>query len=60
MLTIAEFEPWWQFGFSLLIGALIGLEREFYQQKEDRPDFAGIRTFFSDRSVRRSHSITDR
>jgi len=24
---------------------LIGLEREFYQQKEDRPDFAGIRTF---------------
>ena len=45
MVTLAEFEPWWQFGFTLLIGALIGLEREFYQQKEDSPDFAGIRTF---------------
>lgn len=28
-----------------MIGALIGLEREYYQQKEDSPDFAGIRTF---------------
>lgn len=45
MLTISEFEPWWRFGFALVIGALIGLEREFYQQKEDAPDFAGIRTF---------------
>lgn len=24
---------------------LIGLEREFHQQKEGSPDFAGIRTF---------------
>jgi len=23
--------PWWRFGFALLIGALIGLEREYYQ-----------------------------
>lgn len=45
MLSLADFEPWWRFGFSLLIGALIGLEREFHQQKEDNPDFAGIRTF---------------
>ena len=45
MFSIAEFEPWWQFGAALLIGALIGLEREFYQQKKDSPDFAGLRTF---------------
>jgi uncharacterized membrane protein (DUF4010 family) len=45
MLTLSDFEPWWRFGFALLIGALIGLEREFYQQKERSPDFAGIRTF---------------
>lgn len=38
-------EPWWRFGVALLIGALLGLEREFTQQKEDTPDFAGIRTF---------------
>ncbi len=45
MFSISEFEPWWRFGFALVIGALIGLEREFFQQKEDSPDFAGIRTF---------------
>ncbi len=45
MLSLSEFEPWWRFGLALVIGALIGLEREFYQQKEDAPDFAGIRTF---------------
>ena len=45
MSLLAEFEPWWRFGFALLIGALIGLEREFYQQKVESPDFAGIRTF---------------
>jgi uncharacterized membrane protein (DUF4010 family) len=45
MLSLAEFEPWWRFGFALLIGALIGLEREFHQQKEEIPDFAGIRTY---------------
>jgi uncharacterized membrane protein (DUF4010 family) len=45
MFGLADFEPWWRFGFALLIGALIGLEREFYQQKEKSPDFAGIRTF---------------
>lgn len=45
MTILTLFEPWWQFAFALLIGALIGLEREFYQQKKERPDFAGIRTF---------------
>lgn len=45
MFSLSDFEPWWRFGFALLIGALIGLEREFYQQKEGAPDFAGIRTF---------------
>ena len=45
MALLAEFEPWWRFAFALLIGALIGLEREFYQQKVGAPDFAGIRTF---------------
>jgi uncharacterized membrane protein (DUF4010 family) len=45
MSLLAEFEPWWRFAFALLIGALIGLEREFFQQKIGAPDFAGIRTF---------------
>ena len=45
MFSLADFEPWWRFGFALVIGALIGLEREFFQQKEGEPDFAGIRTF---------------
>ncbi len=45
MFGLKDFEPWWRFGFALLIGALIGLEREFYQQQEESPDFAGIRTF---------------
>lgn len=38
-------EPWWRFAVALLIGALIGLEREFVQQRKGEPDFAGIRTF---------------
>lgn len=38
-------EPWWRFAAALLIGALIGLEREFVQQRSGEPDFAGIRTF---------------
>ncbi len=45
MISLSEFEPWWRFGIALLIGALIGLEREFYQQRKNSPDFAGIRTF---------------
>lgn len=45
MFSISDFEPWWRFGFALAIGALIGLEREFFQQKEGDTDFAGIRTF---------------
>ncbi len=42
---IFNLEPWWRFAVALLIGALIGLEREFIQQKEGHPDFVGIRTF---------------
>jgi len=45
MINLLDFEPWWRFGVALLIGALLGMEREFIQQKEDAPDFAGIRTF---------------
>jgi uncharacterized membrane protein (DUF4010 family) len=45
MINLSDFEPWWRFGVALLIGALLGLEREFVQQKEGAPDFAGIRTF---------------
>lgn len=43
--TLLNVEPWWRFGAALLIGALVGLEREFVQQREGEPDFAGIRTF---------------
>jgi uncharacterized membrane protein (DUF4010 family) len=43
--NIINLEPWWRFAAALLIGALIGLEREFIQQKEGEPDFVGIRTF---------------
>ncbi len=45
MIQLTDFEPWWRFGAALLIGALLGTEREFVQQKKDSPDFAGIRTF---------------
>ena len=40
-----DLEPWWRFGAALLIGALIGLEREFKQQQSEVADFAGLRTF---------------
>lgn len=42
---IEMLEPWWRFGVALLIGTLIGLEREFVQQRSGDVDFAGIRTF---------------
>lgn len=42
---VQSLEPWWRFGAALLIGALIGLEREFVQQSTGEADFAGIRTF---------------
>ena len=45
MINLQDFEPWWRFGAAILIGALLGLEREFIQHREDAPDFAGIRTF---------------
>lgn len=47
-MNVSQFlniEPWWRFGVALLIGSLIGLEREFIQQHLKEPDFAGIRTF---------------
>lgn len=45
MNPLTLFEPWWRFGAALLIGALIGLEREFIWQRSGDPEFAGIRTF---------------
>jgi uncharacterized membrane protein (DUF4010 family) len=45
MENLVNLEPWWRFGAALLIGALIGIEREFVQQQEDSSGFAGIRTF---------------
>ncbi|MBT3338228.1 MAG: MgtC/SapB family protein [Anaerolineae bacterium] len=45
MINLLDFEPWWRFGVSLLLGAMLGMEREFIQQKEGSQDFAGIRTF---------------
>lgn len=45
MNDILNLEPWWRFAVALLIGALIGLEREFIQQRKGEQDFAGIRTF---------------
>jgi len=45
MDTWLNFEPWWRFGAALLVGALIGLEREFVQQRSGEREFAGIRTF---------------
>jgi uncharacterized membrane protein (DUF4010 family) len=45
MANLLNLEPWWRFAAALLIGALVGLEREFVQQREGEPDFAGIRTF---------------
>ena len=44
-MDLLDFEPWWRFGAAILIGALVGLEREFVQQRKGEPDFAGIRTF---------------
>ncbi|MBN1121153.1 MAG: MgtC/SapB family protein [Anaerolineae bacterium] len=45
MANLLNVEPWWRFAVAILIGALIGLEREFIMQHTDRRDFAGIRTF---------------
>jgi uncharacterized membrane protein (DUF4010 family) len=45
MANLLNLEPWWRFAVAILIGALIGLEREFIMQHTDRRDFAGIRTF---------------
>lgn len=40
-----SFDLWWRFAVALLIGALIGLEREYEQQRRDWQEFGGIRTF---------------
>lgn len=45
MENLIILEPWWRFGAAILLGALIGIEREFVQQREDSSSFAGIRTF---------------
>jgi uncharacterized membrane protein (DUF4010 family) len=35
----------WNFATALLIGALVGIERERHKQRHDHPEFAGLRTF---------------
>jgi len=45
MNFLDAFEPWWRFAAAVLIGALIGLEREFVQQRSGEQEFGGIRTF---------------
>ncbi|MGA9531341.1 MAG: MgtC/SapB family protein [Anaerolineales bacterium] len=45
MELLINIEPWWRFGAALLIGAMIGIEREFVQQRNESASFAGIRTF---------------
>ncbi len=45
MADLINLEPWWRFAAALLIGALIGLEREFVQQRSGDQEFGGIRTF---------------
>jgi uncharacterized membrane protein (DUF4010 family) len=35
----------WNFATALLIGALIGIERERHKQRHDHPEIAGLRTF---------------
>jgi uncharacterized membrane protein (DUF4010 family) len=45
MNILNAFEPWWRFAAAVLIGALIGLEREFVQQRSGEREFGGIRTF---------------
>ncbi len=42
---LIAFDPWWRFVVALSIGGLLGLEREFVQQREGDMEFAGIRTF---------------
>lgn len=42
---LVNLEPWWRFAAALLIGALVGLEREFVQQRSGEQEFGGIRTF---------------
>ncbi len=45
MHRLIQLEPWWRFVVALLIGMLIGLEREFVQQQDQKRKFAGIRTY---------------
>lgn len=46
MITeVVNLEPWWRFAAAILIGALVGLEREFVQQRSGEQEFGGIRTF---------------
>ena len=35
----------WNFATALLIGALIGIERERHKQRLEHPEIAGLRTF---------------
>jgi uncharacterized membrane protein (DUF4010 family) len=44
-LTNLTFEPWQKFTLAVLMGLLVGLEREHSQQERETAHFAGIRTF---------------
>ncbi len=35
----------WNFATALLIGALVGIERERHKQRHEHPEIAGLRTF---------------
>lgn len=44
-MEVSSYALWIRFAVALLIGALIGLEREFVQQRREGQEFGGIRTF---------------
>lgn len=44
-MQVSSYALWMRFAVALLIGALIGLEREFVQQRREGQEFGGIRTF---------------
>jgi len=40
-----DLQLFWNFATALLIGALVGIERERHKQRQDHPEIAGLRTF---------------
>ncbi len=45
MPPVADFEAVWNFGTALLIGALLGIERERHRREHDEQTIGGLRTF---------------